>query len=527
MPTSERKPERKKQASGNNRPRVNSELLDLAPPDAPEAVLQLLGYVLVNGKMPDAAKHLAAWHFRGKTYDRVWKYISELSIQSVDLTPANLAPLYRRDGLEFPAADIAEIIGAACVTSATAAYNAGLIERAAKQRRLRELGIELIQRAHNGKIDREEIKLLFDDVIETETSESILFPALTCAELDGGQFDIEFLISGILVARQPCIMAGPQKSLKTSLLVDLGISLATGGHFLGRFPVTRPARVALMTGESGLGTLQETARRIAYAAGKHLAEIDGLLFSEHLPRFGNYEHETALEKFIVDNALEVLAIDPAYLAMPGDRPENLFEQGRLLRGMSEVCREAGCMMILAHHTRKGRVDPFAVPELSDIAWSGFQEFARQWLLVGRRELYLPGSGEHRLWLSVGGSAGHGGLWALDIQEGTQATSGGRYWNVEVLSTDDARAAVVDHKATQRQARQTEQLEADRREIVGAAVKLPGPETKNGLRDRVAIPHKRFPAAFASLVADGSLQDVEIQKSNGQKYTGWRLRNDEK
>ena len=127
-----------------------------------------------------------------------------------------------------------------------------------------------------------------------------------------------------------------------------------------------------MSGESGLGTLQETARRIAYRAGKRLTDIDGLIFSEQLPQFGNFEHETALEKFIVDNGLEILAIDPAYLAMPSDDPGNLFEQGRLLRGMSEVCREAGCMMILAHHTRKGRVDPFAAPELNDIAWSGFQ-----------------------------------------------------------------------------------------------------------------------------------------------------------
>ena len=124
------------------------------------------------------------------------------------------------------------------------------------------------------------------------------------------------------------------------------------------------------------------------------------------------------------------------------------------------------MMVLAHHTRKGRADPFAAPELGDIAWSGFQEFARQWLLISRRELYQPGTGVHRLWLSVGGSAGHGGLWAIDIQEGTQATPGGRYWKVKLLSADDARAAVVDRKATQRQARQAEQLETDRRSIVG-------------------------------------------------------------
>ena len=181
--------------------------------------------------MPNAAKHLAAWHFRGEAHNRLWKYISELSIQGVEPTPANLAPLYRRDGLELPSAEIAELMGAACATSATANFNADLISTATQKRRIRELGIELLQRAYNGSIDREELKLLFDDTIETPSSDSVLFPALSCAELDGGQFDLEFLVSGVLVARQPCIMAGPQKSLKTSLLVDLGISLATGAIF--------------------------------------------------------------------------------------------------------------------------------------------------------------------------------------------------------------------------------------------------------------------------------------------------------
>ena len=93
--------------------------------------------------------------------------------------------------------------------------------------------------------------------------------------------------------------------------------------------------------------------------------------------------------------------------------------------MSKVCADTGCMMILAHHTRKTKVDPFAPPELEDIAWAGFQEFARQWLLVGRREAYEPGTGNHRLWLSVGGSAGHTALWAVDIDEGTRDTFDGR------------------------------------------------------------------------------------------------------
>ena len=113
------------------------------------------------------------------------------------------------------------------------------------------------------------------------------FRRISCAELDRGAYDLEYLIDGALVARQPCILAGGKKTLKTSLLIDLGISLAMGGCFLGRLRANRACRVGIMTGESGLATIQETARRIAAAAGHKLADIGGLVFSEDLPQFGD------------------------------------------------------------------------------------------------------------------------------------------------------------------------------------------------------------------------------------------------
>ena len=143
-----------------------------------------------------------------------------------------------------------------------------------------------------------------------------------------------------------------------------------------------------------------------------------------LPQLEDSKHLDALERMIEEKRCEVLVVDPLYLCMSGADAANLFVQGSLLRRVSEICQRHGVALVLCHHTRKrGKArnqGEFDAPELDDLAWAGFAEFARQWLLLGRREPYEPGTGEHRLWLSVGGSAGHGGLWALIFRKASPA-----------------------------------------------------------------------------------------------------------
>ena len=67
----------------------------------------------------------------------------------------------------------------------------------------------------------------------------IEFRRISCKELDTTAYNLEYLIDGALVAGQPCMLAGGKKTLKTTLLIDLGIKLAMGGSFLGRLKVKR------------------------------------------------------------------------------------------------------------------------------------------------------------------------------------------------------------------------------------------------------------------------------------------------
>ena len=341
-------------------------------------------------------------------------------------------------------------------------------------------------------------------------TDKLRIPLITCAELDANRYELEYLIPGVLVARQPCLVGGPKKGMKTSIVIDLVISLATGRPFLGRFAVARPITVIILSGESGLGTLQETARRVALSMDVQLSGIANLLWSDFLPQLEDARHLDALERMIAETKCEVLVVDPLYLCMSGADAANLFIQGSLLRRVSEICQRHGVALVLCHHTRKrsklknqGECDP---PELDDLAWAGFAEFARQWLLLGRREAYEPGTGEHKLWLSVGGSAGHGGLWAVDIDEGVSGKP--RHWSVDLSSPAEAREEKKGDTVRQR--------------LLDAAREFPAGETKSTILETAGKrSDPRVRSIFDALVNEGLLVSCKVKKGSAS-YDGFRL-----
>jgi RecA-family ATPase len=342
------------------------------------------------------------------------------------------------------------------------------------------------------------------------------------AAFAAADYQPEWYINQILVANQPTVIGGPYKVLKTSFVIDMGISIAFGRPWLGLFACPRPRRVAILSGESGAFTLQETAKRVCAAKGISLADLkDNLRWQFTLPQFSRREQLEQLHQGLVKDRIEVLVTDPLYLSLlaGGDvRAENLFEMGPLFLNIAATCQRAGATPVLCHHTKRGSGRDGEPLELSDLAYSGVAEFARQWLLLSRRKPYESGTGRHELWLNVGGSVGHSGLWAVDVEEGVIGDDfRGRKWDVSVQRASEARETA---KAAKTDAKAEEGRQKDRKDETGLLAALQRLDLHNRgvayvrVQDLSGLSRARMRRAFERLVADRIVERCTVKAKIG-------------
>jgi AAA domain len=266
------------------------------------------------------------------------------------------------------------------------------------------------------------------------------FNPITSRELADGDFRIDWLVDYLLAAGQPGVIGAFAKSMKTTIAIALALALGTGTAFLGKFNVRRKVRVAVLSGESGKWVIQETARRIAKSMGINLADAD-VLWGFDLPQLANLMDLAELERGLKAAGVDVVIIDPLYLCLlsgdiGADASKNVYEMGPHLLAISRRCLEIGVTPVFIHHSNRS-IKVGEPMELQHLSGAGVAEFVRQWILLNRDTAYV-GDGIHKIWMTVGGSAGQGGLYLLRIDEGTAQSEGGRHWDVEVLSATEAK-----------------------------------------------------------------------------------------
>ncbi|WP_417851695.1 AAA family ATPase [Thalassoglobus sp.] len=257
--------------------------------------------------------------------------------------------------------------------------------------------------------------------------------------------ETEYLCEEIIAKGQSCVIAGPQKSLKTGIGgLDLGYALATGGYFLDVFPCPRPVRVGIMTGESNRPKIQRVMRTKSQSPLTSPRCEPMLHITRKLPDFSQEQQLRHLENSISLHGLEVVIVDPVYLCLGSyaDSTSNVSAMGNLLRSIDEITQPVGCTPIILHHTNR-KHEPHKPLTLRDISGAGFAEWARQWILLSPRSDFDPATYQHSLWMVAGGSAGHAGKYAVDVFE--KGEDGEWAWITEVRSEGEEKAAYKERK----------------------------------------------------------------------------------
>jgi hypothetical protein len=343
----------------------------------------------------------------------------------------------------------------------------------------------------------------------------------------------QWLIKHVLVTNQAAVLGGPKKTLKTNILVDLALSLATGGKFLGHFEVATRKRVVLISGESGKAAIQDVIHRIAAARGICF-EQGWLSLGFHLPQLSDKDDLRLLTRGLSQHQAEVVIIDPLYLSLlTGNaeaNPGNVYAMGPLLLGAARACLSAGATPIFCHHTTKGsqavKRKTGQPMDLEDLAYSGVAEVARQWAIVSPREEYNPETGESKLWLRVGGSAGHAGLYAVDVAEGRLNDDfAGRTWNVCVQSSTAAIQAGEQAREAERQATREHQQQTLMTRIEEALRNASLPQTTPDIAELVGLNPPRIRHLMPRLLAELRIVRTDVVKEFGhgrRRYAAWQV-----
>ena len=160
------------------------------------------------------------------------------------------------------------------------------------------------------------------------------------------------IVEGILLETHKMLLTGPSKANKTWCLINLAISVATGGWWIDFKCAQR--KVLYIDLETDRRTLQRRISTVATAKEADLSEVNKNL--KVWPLRGKSCSLSQIAGVLFNRAkmgdFGMVVIDPAYMVQDGD--ENNAKDIRIFFAtLDSICVRLGCTMVISHHHSKG------------------------------------------------------------------------------------------------------------------------------------------------------------------------------
>jgi hypothetical protein len=348
----------------------------------------------------------------------------------------------------------------------------------------------------------------------------------TTAEFQQLVTDHEELITNVLVATQLALVGAPTKSLKTMVMLDAAISLATGTPWLNHpeWSVPRIRRVGFYSAESGPATLLHKHRLIAVAKRQNLlpnqwSEFDqslesNLFWNDKVPDLSDV---ASMERFRCElerHQLDVVIVDPLSMAIGAAAKDlaNMAVAGQVILNAADICRRANATLVVVHHTAGDRQRMTSGRargplELGDIGYPAVTNHARQWLTLNRAEAYDEQERRNELWLRIGGSGMQvGGTFRVAITEGLRHDR----WEVHV----EGEAARIARSRIESEQRASERDLETHRSVIEFLRQHPESSLNRMTRSGLGIGRTRLQAKLVELQSRGV---VRVTDRRGGRY----------
>ncbi len=179
-------------------------------------------------------------------------------------------------------------------------------------------------------------------------------PALTvvkAAALETSANRQPWLVEGLWSAAAVGVIGGQPKAGKTTLALDMAVSVASASPCLGAFPVHAPGPVLLYAAEESPATLRARLETIARLRGLDFAQLDVRVIVANSLRLDRSEDQGRLDATVMHHRPALLILDPLIRIHMAD--ENASgDIAALLGYLRALQRKSGAAVAVIHHVRK-------------------------------------------------------------------------------------------------------------------------------------------------------------------------------
>lgn len=216
-------------------------------------------------------------------------------------------------------------------------------------------------------------------------------PAVYARDLEAQPQGHRWLIHQLWSRNAVGLLAGPPKSCKTFLALDLAVSVASGTAALGRFPIEAPGPALVFLAEDAREHVRERLESLCQHRGLDIDRLDLVVITATLLRLDTREDQDRLRATLCRFKPRLLLLDPL-VRLHSCNENDAGEISRLLSYFRDLQRTFDVAVMLTHHmAKKHRAHPGqALRGSSDIhAWSDSSAY------LTRRSDHITLTVEHR------------------------------------------------------------------------------------------------------------------------------------